>query len=102
MKLLYCRWCDDVFKLGFKLKTCECGKVKGKYMPDGIHAEVTSNAISVAIGNGALTKAIVDATLNKDGDRASYHELSKGLISFAWVRPNEGPGNPHSKVNDDL
>ena len=31
MKLLLCLDCDDIFNLGYELKTCSCGTTKGKY-----------------------------------------------------------------------
>lgn len=37
MKLLYCKKCNSIFSLGHKLKECECGKTKGKYI-DNLNA----------------------------------------------------------------
>ena len=32
MKLLYCKNCQSIFNLSFKIKTCECKQTKGKYI----------------------------------------------------------------------
>lgn len=101
MKLIYCPECGDVFQLRLKsLKKCECGKVKGRYITKSL-AEVSENAISLAIGNGALNNAIVKMMALKDSsgntaDRQQY--IKDANLIFAWVRPNEGPGNPHTRV----
>ena len=101
MKLLYCPACADVFSLDLHLKQCKCGRSKGLYV-DAVNAEVTSGAISVAIGNGSMMQAVSRVVGRKDGplDRQAWQE--EGKLNFAWVRPNEGPGNPHTKVNDNL
>lgn len=107
MKLLFCPNCWDVFKLKVgAVRSCDCGKVKGRYI-DNSTAEVNGEGFSLAIGNGALENAIyaMQAWRKETGDKAgrsSYHEPGQGLISHAWVRPHEGPGNPHVKVNKDL
>lgn len=62
-------------------------------------AIVTKSSISVAIGNGALQNAIREMRRqesNPTKNREDYIDLAR--ISYAWVRPNEGPGNPHCRV----
>lgn len=102
MKLVLCEDCWDVFKLDYEMRKCKCGQVKGRYL-DNTYAEVSENAVSIAIGNGALQMAIQDAYSNlkySEGkaNRRSYHEPGRGLIKYAWVRPNSGAGNPHTKI----
>ena len=102
MKLVLCPKCWDVFKLAYKMRQCECGSVKGRYI-DNTFAEVTPSAVSIGIGNGALEQAIYDMqalqrATNDMADRRTYHEPGNGLIKYAWVRPNAGPGNPHTKL----
>ena len=104
MKLLLCEYCYDVFSLDLTLKSCKCGRVKGRYLTD-IKAEVTPTAISIALGNGSLQKAI---SAMKKAERAkpdmSREDFTEGptRIEYAWVRPNSGAGNPHTRVNKDL
>lgn len=103
MKLLFCLNCNDVFKLTLgKMRSCECGKVKGRYI-DNSNAEVSENAISLAIGNGSLVNAIAEMMHHKKetknmAEREEYYQEGYGKIDYAWVRPNDGLGNPHCKI----
>lgn len=103
MKLLFCQKCYDVFKLDLEvMRQCKCGAVKGRYI-DNLMAEVSEEGISIAIGNGSLEEAIVDMTKlfrESDGEanRKEYQAPYKGKIDYAWVRPNSGAGNPHTKI----
>lgn len=96
MKLALCEKCWDVFKLAKEMRQCKCGEVKGRYI-DNMYAEVSENAVSIAIGNGSLENAIRDAR-NFKGNREDYYKDGNGRISHAWVRPNSGEGNPHTKI----
>lgn len=100
MKLIYCKKCNDLVKLSLEIRTCECGDVQGRYI-NNVEAEVSENAVSVAIGNGSLRQAIQNMELfserhGEELSRESYQNLAP--IQFAWVRPNEGKGNPHTTV----
>lgn len=100
MKLVLCVECFDVFKLDYEMRTCKCKRVKGRYI-DNVMAEVSENAISIGLGNGAVANAIYAMNAlyqNSDGqaDRRDY--IDTAPIVAAWVRPNEGPGNPHTRV----
>ncbi len=103
MKLIYCNECQDMFKLDIgNMRWCKCGAVSGRYV-NNVQAEVSYNAVCIAIGNGALYQAIADMQQHRfdTGDlakREEYYQPNKGLISHAWIRPSEGAGNPHSKV----
>lgn len=103
MKLAFCESCWDVFKLGFEMRQCQCGEVRGRYV-DEINAEVSSSAVSLAIGNGSLEQAIRDAreferfaqARGEEPSREAY--IEQGRIWYAWVRPNTGRGNPHTRI----
>lgn len=87
------------------MRQCECGKVKGRYINNS-EAEVSKNAVSIAIGNGSLMEAIYQMRdnqneTNDEAHRESYYEDKKGRISHAWVRPNSGNGNPHCKIIEE-
>ncbi|RLI66839.1 MAG: hypothetical protein DRO67_00250 [Candidatus Asgardarchaeum californiense] len=100
MKLLFCSRCFDVFKLDFELRSCKCGKVKGMYT-DNTNSVTNGKGISLAIGNGSLINSVLDLNIMPDDlERGDYIESCK--IQYAWVRPNEGPGNPHSTVDETL
>lgn len=84
------------------MRHCECGKVVGQYV-NNLEAEISDYGYSIAIGNGSLLNAISDMTTHKTqtqnkAERSEYYEKGKGKIEYAWVRPNDGPGNPHTKV----
>ena len=100
MKLVLCPECSDVFKLDFKMRKCKCGKTKGKYI-DNLKAEVSKNAISIAIGNGSLEEAwhrmiLIKKNTKNKATREAY--IIGANITFTWVRPNSGKGNPHTKL----
>lgn len=108
MKLLFCEWCQDVFKLKLEeMRSCDCGRVKGRYINNS-EAEVSFNAISIGIGNGSLISAIADMKALKEhsNDKASreeyYSKFGGAKIEYAWVRPNTGPGNPHTKLIEPI
>lgn len=99
MKLIYCPFCLDIFNLSFKRKTCSCGKCYGEYV-NNVQAQVSADSISLGLGNGAFNKAILifyrlRSTLNQE-DREFWQKTCH--INYFWVRPNEGPGNPHTHV----
>lgn len=93
MKLLFCEKCWDVFKLSSELRSCKCGLVKGKYI-NNTEAVVNGEGQSIAIGNGSLERAVLNAKAI-NSDRSEYIQKA-GMI--AWVRPHTGDGNPHTKI----
>lgn len=95
MKLLFCPECSDVFKLESEHRQCKCGKVSGHYINQQ-DAVTNGQGISLAIGNGSLVNAI--GILNGLGDNHYRHEYIKESPVLCWVRPNDGIGNPHTKV----
>lgn len=94
MKLMFCDFCFDVFKLDYDLRSCKCGQVKGKYEEDGHHAVTNGEGRCLAIGNGSLI-----AALNGAEQQFKYEDYDTFL---AWVRPHTGPENPRSRVETDL
>lgn len=99
MKIIICPKCEDWVKLRLdKMRTCECGFVQGRYI-NNVVAEVSEHAISVGVGNGSFMQAyarLLDAKKNKpDLDREGY---IKECFMLAWMRPNEGVGNPHTQI----
>jgi hypothetical protein len=105
MKLLFCEKCWDVFKLDDDLRQCKCGLVKGKYIND-VDAVVNGAGYSIAIGNGSLLSALnMLAFIEKEFDAVDHDRdvfIDKCSITFSWVRPHEGPGNPHTKIDKEL
>jgi len=53
MKLIYCRKCGHVLSLPIgHWRFCECGQCGGRYLPDGLHAEVFGGAFCLPLGFG--------------------------------------------------
>jgi len=107
VKALYCMTCETLFRLTRKeMRMCKCGKVRGRYLKDGRHAEVSQNAdtISIAIENRSFKTAIKRMRRREKHRPESTREDYKIRSSIvAWVRPNSGPGNPHSsKLKSNL
>jgi hypothetical protein len=93
MKLLYCDSCQDVFKLDYDVRECKCGKVRGRYNEDGYTAVTNGKGRSLAIGSGSLLQAFYGVPAFEYKDKITF---------LAWVRPNDGPQNPRSEINESL
>lgn len=98
MKLLMCPLCLDIFNLNFTTKVCSCGHVSGKYI-NYREAVTNGNGISIGLDNNSVTKAIAGLRQGYTGDRDYF--INKCSIT-CWLRPNEGPGNPHTKVISNI
>jgi len=96
MKLICCMFCEDVFKLTMKPKRCECGRVGGYYL-NNLEAVVSSEAVSIALGNGSFLAAIGQLQSSINGKLGRDDWMLAGKIT-AWIRPNSGVGNPHTTV----
>ena len=59
MKLIFCPVCDDAFKLSRDLKSCKCGKAKGRYLADGLYAEINKGAVPIGMANSTVAKGVV-------------------------------------------
>lgn len=97
MKILYCRKCNDLFKLTSKeRRQCKCGLVTGRYT-DHTHAKVSESAVSIKIPNSAFKEAISKMRrLEKTKPNSTDSDYRASSSIPAWVRPNCGPGNPHT------
>jgi hypothetical protein len=98
---LYCTSCESLFKLTrSEMRSCKCkhNRVRGQYT-DREQAKISQNpkTISIAIDNDSLKAAIGRMRWwlkhRPESTREDYTSFSS-LV--AWVRPNSGPGNPHS------
>jgi len=99
MKLLMCTRCSDVFKLSrYETRSCRCGLVKGRYDNNGLDAVSNGKGISLAINNFSL----MDAMARIDLSTCTYDDFREMCKVECWVRPNSGPGNPRSKVDEEL
>lgn len=100
MKLVKCPHCADGFFLHLQMRSCLCGRTKGRYLNDE-QAEVSEGAISIAIGNGSLETAVQDMRQLERNSAGLAHRdqyIEHARIWYAWVRPNSGNGNPHTRI----
>ncbi len=90
MKLLLCLECHDIIKLDYEVKSCKCGRCRGKYNKDGLTAVVNGNGLSIGINNNDIYPAL--------------ENVYKGGVGHikCWARPHEGDHNPHTKIDKEL
>jgi hypothetical protein len=69
MKLLLCPICQDVRKLSSTGVYCDCGASWGRYLSDGLHAEISGEAIPLGFANSTLVSAVIDRPKHGDGSR---------------------------------
>jgi hypothetical protein len=81
MKLIYCKKCGDIIKLGMEKdsSTCQCGASGGYYLKDGLHAEIWGDAIPLGIDNNSFESALLRRNLLDD--------IAGGVFFDAFVIP---------------
>lgn len=83
MKLIYCPKCQDVRKLDYKPVVCNCGASRGWYHSDGLHADITGEAIPLGFDNFSFRRALV----RKAEDR--WGKDGQGAVFEAFVIPKD-------------
>jgi hypothetical protein len=85
MKLIFCRRCGDVRALrSAKWTSCYCGRTKGKYRADGIHAIVKGqNPIAIGFANWSFNGALI----REKDDEAIGTKKDQGHLFDAFVIP---------------
>ncbi len=58
MKLLLCKTCQDVLKLDPDGRYCACGQAWGRYLEDGLHAQISGTAVPLGFVNSQLLHAL--------------------------------------------
>jgi hypothetical protein len=58
MKLIFCPSCEDVVRLIGAKRECLCGSSGGRYLEDGLHAEVWGNAVPLGFANRSFANAV--------------------------------------------
>jgi hypothetical protein len=100
VKILYCEKCESLVKLTRKkIRSCECGKIVGRYLGKS-QAEIFlgAPAISIVISTPSFKAARKRLKWTQKHRRKSSREDYKSIGSVvAWIRPNSGPGNPHTR-----
>jgi hypothetical protein len=80
---LFCPKCEDMFKLRSTMRTCSCGACHGRYLADGLHAEISENAVAVGIGNQGFLGAWMNTHLHKLENK---NEFKAWIIPFSSDR----------------
>jgi len=93
MKLLFCPYCSDVFKLSTRLRSCNCGTVKGKYLADRHKAVVNGKGMSLAFNNRDVFHAY---------HNGFWEEGNMTRPIECWARPHDGKFNPNTEIDEDL
>lgn len=60
MKLILCPLCEDVIKLNRAGRFCECGRSWGRYLNDGVSAEIGGEAVPLGFVNSELRIALAN------------------------------------------
>ncbi len=84
MKLLYCPKCNDIFKLSFVNKCCECEQSSGHYTDD-LNAVYSGLGIPLGIANSSLIKAIKNQPKRGLGERFEAFIIPKECPTFKKI-----------------
>ena len=83
MKLLFCKSCADVFRLYVDHpKTCHCGKTRGQYETDGLHAWFRGPAIPLGFANPSFLEAISNQPESGWGREFTAFVIQKDCDTF--------------------
>lgn len=91
MKILVCDQCFDLFKLDYEIRSCKCGRTRGRYNEDGHTAVVNGKGYSFGLGNGSVINGIA---------RGFVGPLESEIA--IWYREHEGKNNPRCTVDPEL
>ena len=75
MKLLFCPDCQDVFKLQKTVKSCLCGKCKGKYV-NNLEA-IYNDGIPIGFNNTTLGMVIANQPIAGQGRKFEAFVIPK-------------------------
>ena len=87
MKLLFCLKCQDLFKLDFAVRKCNCGACSGKYLEDGLNAVYSGDkAIPVGFANNTFVSAIKNQPEDGWGSLFNAFVIPKVCKTFKKVK----------------
>lgn len=93
MKLLLCRQCSDIVKLGYEPRACRCGASEGRYLEDGLHAEIRGEfAMCLGFANSSFVKALHHHEDMPEGQPANRNRAPGWGWQFeAFIIPENAP-----------
>jgi len=68
MKLLFCKGCQDIVKIGFSTKTCMCSMSKAKLVSETEAMYTGKDAYIIHIENSELREAIINQPETGEGN----------------------------------
>lgn len=80
MKLLFCTYCQDIFKLDTTSRVCKCGRSGGVYLGYTNAVYFGKYAVPLGFANNSLANAILNQP-----------QIGKGLEFTAFVIPRKCP-----------
>jgi len=91
MKLLFCKNCEDIFKLHEEIKRCKCGRTYGRYI-DKKYAEYFGEyAVPLGFNNYNFAIKIMNQPL-----------FGRGLIFEAFIIPKTCESFIKKEIYDDF
>jgi hypothetical protein len=91
MKLIFCRKCQDLFRLYSQVwRACSCGESGGRYT-DGLMAEITGEAIPIGFKNDDFVRAIRHQPASGPGATFTAFVIPKECLTIQVI---EKPWSP--------
>ena len=84
MKLIYCPECDDVVKLGSRVRFCQCKASRGYYLSGG-NAVYFGEAVPLGFANSTLIAALKNQPEKGLGERFRAFVVPKSCPTFRKV-----------------
>ena len=85
MKLIFCKNCFDVKKLGSEMTYCNCGKCYGRYT-DELNAEINISSIPIGFNNFSLSMAIKNQPDKDWGERFEAFVIEKDCKTIKIIK----------------
>lgn len=83
MKLIFCKLCQDVFKLSTsEVRECSCGKCSGKYTDELNAWYKGDNAVPLGFANSTLGMAVANQPLEGWGKRFEAFVIPIKCLTF--------------------
>ena len=86
MKLIYCQTCNDIVRLTFDKKFCDCKKCFGYYEPDGLHAVISEYSIPLGIQNVSLYFSLANQPESGLGKRFEAFVIPKQCDTIKVIK----------------
>lgn len=90
MKLLFCKSCNDIFRLWSDQPShCRCGASGGMYQADCLHATYSGPAVPIGFANGSFTEALGNQPQRGWGREFTAFVIEKDCPTFVHIGGDE-------------